>query len=82
MGRRKGKERKDKQLLIRVNTEEHSMAKRIAKERHLSMSELLRRLMKDKSKKVEKLNIHKIVIKKYEIILEKFRRLYSEYKKY
>lgn len=79
MGIRKRKDAKNRQILIRVNREEADIAKKIAKENGISVSELLRRLMRESDKRKSKNGIHKIIIKKYEEILEKFRRLYSEY---
>ncbi|HPD19609.1 MAG: hypothetical protein KA120_08825 [Candidatus Goldbacteria bacterium] len=79
MGRRKGKERKDRQLLIRVSEEEYELAKRTAKENEITMSEFFRRSMWNYKNKKNKTDINKIIAKKYEEVLEKFRKLYEEY---
>ncbi len=82
MPRRKGKERKDRMLLIRVSSEEAQMFHNYAKEKKVSMSAFIRNLLLDSRKRKKKLDTLKIVAQKYESILEKFRRLYTEYKKY
>ncbi|MCX8125421.1 MAG: DUF6290 family protein [Spirochaetes bacterium] len=82
MGRRKGKERRDKQILMRVSNEELHMIKEFAKEENLSMSEFIRKTILNSKNRKEKLDVLKIAAQKYESILEKFRILYSEYKRY
>lgn len=80
MGRRK-KIRKDKQILVRLSAEELEMVKRLSKEKKVSRSKFLRDLINNYNPK-QKLDIHKVILKKYEGTLEKFRKLYAEYKKY
>lgn len=82
MGRRKGKERKDKQLLIRVSGEEFEMVRTFSKEQNIKMSEFIRRMLKNSLNRKNKPDILMIAAQKYENVLEKFRRLYSEYRKY
>jgi hypothetical protein len=79
MGRKRSKNRKDRQLLIRVSEEEYELTKRIAKENEITMSEVFRRSMWNFKNKKSKTDIHKIIAKKYEDVLEKFRKLYEGY---
>jgi|DewCreStandDraft_4_1066084.scaffolds.fasta_scaffold16894_1 hypothetical protein len=79
--KRRKKIRKDMQILIRVSAEELEMVKKFSNEKKVTVSKFLRDLINNFNPK-QKLDIHKIIIKKYEETLEKFRKLYSEYKKY
>jgi hypothetical protein len=78
--RRKGKMRKNKQILIRVNNEEKIIAETLSKKENLTVSELFRRLLRARNEG-KKQDIHNIIIAKYEEMLEKYRKLYNEYKK-
>lgn len=76
----KGKIRKNKQILIRVNNEEKIIAETLSKKENLTVSELFRRLLWARNEE-KKQDIHNIIITKYEETLEKYRKLYNEYKK-
>lgn len=78
--RRKEKNRKDKQILIRVNNEEKQMAETLSKKEGMNTSEFFRSLLW-KYEEQKKLDIHLAIVEKYEQMLEKYRKLLDEYKK-
>ncbi len=78
--RRKGKNRKDRQILIRVNNEEKQMAEKLSQKEGMNTSEFFRSLLWE-HKEQKKLDIHLAIVGKYEQMLEKYRKLLAEYKK-
>ncbi|MCX8093906.1 MAG: DUF6290 family protein [Candidatus Goldbacteria bacterium] len=78
--RRKAKIRKDKQILIRVNNEEKQMAESLSAKEGMNVSQFFRKLLWERKEK-KKTDIHNEIVTKYEGMLEKYRKLYNEYKK-
>jgi len=78
--RRKGKNRKDRQILIRVDNREKQMAEALSKKEGMNTSEFFRSLLW-KQKEQKKLDVHLSILEKYEQMLEKLRKLLTEYKK-
>jgi|DewCreStandDraft_4_1066084.scaffolds.fasta_scaffold02406_18 antitoxin component of RelBE/YafQ-DinJ toxin-antitoxin module len=78
--RKKGKNRKDRQILIRVNNEEKMLAEKLSQKEGMNTSEFFRALLHE-HKEQKKLDIHLAIVAKYEQMLEKYRKLLSEYKK-
>ncbi len=78
--REKGKLRKVKMILIRVNDQEKKMAEELSQKEGKNTSEFFRDLLEE-HKKTKSLNIHLEIAEKYENMLEKYRRFLSEYKK-
>lgn len=78
--RRKGKNRKDRQILIRVNNEEKELAEKLSQKEGMNTSEFFRSLLWE-YKEQKKMDIHLAIVSKYEQMLEKYRKLLAEYKK-
>ena len=78
--REKGKNRKEKKILIRVSKEEKDMAEVLSKKEGKNTSEFFRSLIKDHSD-MKALDRHIQLIKEYEETLSKYKQLLEEYQK-
>lgn len=72
--REKGKKRKEKKILIRVNTDEKRDAEQLSKAEGKNTSEFFRYLL-DKYKKEKLLDKHNEVIKRYQKILTELKEV-------
>ncbi|HRU38676.1 MAG TPA: hypothetical protein P5511_02270 [Candidatus Goldiibacteriota bacterium] len=78
--REKGRMRKDKKILIRVNRDEKKMAEDLSKQMGKNTSEFFRDLMKE-HRESKFMELHMSIVEKYESMLEKYRSLLEEYKR-
>lgn len=78
--REKGKFRKEKKILIRVNDQEKKAAEELSKKEGKNTSEFFRDLIEEHRQK-KFLDVHMQIVEKYENLLEKYRQLLSEHKK-
>lgn len=77
--REKGKMRKEKKILIRVNSEEKEMAEQLSRKEGKNTSEFFRDLLKS-HKESKMLEVHLAIVEKYENLLGKYRKLLEEHK--
>jgi hypothetical protein len=77
--REKGRMRKEKKILIRVNRDEKQMAEDLSRKEGKNTSEFFRDLMKE-HKENKMLEIHLSIVQKYESMLDKYRSLLEEHK--
>ena len=77
--REKGKMRKEKKILIRVNKDEKRMAEELSRKEGKNTSEFFRDLLKD-HRESKLLEVHLNIVEKYENVLGKYRKLLDEYK--
>jgi hypothetical protein len=78
--REKGKMRKEKKILIRVNTEEKKMAEELSRREGKNTSEFFRDLLKE-HKENKLLEVHLAIVDKYESMLGNYRKLLEEHKR-
>lgn len=78
--REKGRMRKEKKILIRVNVDEKKMAEELSHQAGKNTSEFFRDLMKE-HKESKMLELHMNIVQKYENMLGKYRALLEEQKK-
>jgi mevalonate pyrophosphate decarboxylase len=77
--REKGKMRKEKKILIRVNKDEKRMAEELSHQEGKNTSEFFRELLRQHNEQ-KMLNIHVSIVEKYEGMLSKYRKLLEEYR--
>lgn len=78
--REKGRNRKEKKILIRVNRDEKKLAEELSKKEGKNTSEFFRSLLQEhRDKKL--LDMRLSIVKKYENMLSKYRGLLADYKK-
>jgi len=78
--REKGRMRKEKKILIRVNKDEKQMAEELSRKEGKNTSEFFRDLLKEHQEN-KLLEIHMSIVEKYENMLGKYRTLLEEQKK-
>jgi hypothetical protein len=78
--REKGRMRKEKKILIRVNKDEKQMAEELSRKEGKNTSEFFRDLLKE-HKESKMLELHMNIVEKYENMLGKYRALLEEQKK-
>jgi uncharacterized protein (DUF1778 family) len=78
--REKGRNRKEKKILIRVSKEEKDLAEMLSKKEGKNTSEFFRSLIKDHSD-MKALDKHLQLIKAYEETLLKYKQLLEEHVK-
>jgi uncharacterized protein (DUF1778 family) len=78
--REKGKMKKEKKILIRVNRDEKKQAEVLAKQEGKNTSEFFRSLLKEHSEK-KMLEVHLNIVGKYEDVLGKYRELLQKFNK-
>ena len=77
--REKGKMRKEKKILIRVNKDEKKMAEDLSRQQGKNTSEFFRDLLKE-HRDNKLLEVHLAIVEKYENVLNKYRKLLEEHK--
>lgn len=77
--REKGRMRKEKKILIRVNKDEKQMAEELSRKLGKNTSEFFRDLLKE-HKENKMLELHVNIVEKYENMLGKYRKLLEEHK--
>jgi len=75
--REKGKNIRDKIILIRVNRKEKKMAEVLAKEQGENTSEFFRRLLRE-SKSKSLLEINTEIIRKHKMVLREYKKILRE----
>ena len=75
--REKGKFRKEKKILIRVNEQEKKTAEEMAQSEGKNTSEFFRDLL-DEHRQKKFMDVHMTIVEKYENLLEKYRQLLAE----
>ena len=78
--REKGKMKKEKKILIRVNKDEKKQAELLAKKEGKNTSEFFRSLLREHSDK-KMLEVHLDIVGKYENVLGKFKDLLVKFEK-
>jgi hypothetical protein len=78
--REKGKMKKEKKILIRVNRDEKKQAELLAKREGKNTSEFFRSLLREHSDR-KMLEVHLNIVDKYENVLDKYRELLTKYQK-
>ena len=78
--REKGRNRKEKKILIRVSKDEKNLAEELSKKDGKNTSEFFRHLIKEHAEK-QRLAQHLDIIAKYEELLGKYTKLLEETKK-
>lgn len=78
--REKGKMRKEKKILIRVNSDEKQLAEELSRKEGKNTSEFFRDMLKT-HKESKMLEIHMAIVEKYENLLGKYRKLLEEHRK-
>jgi hypothetical protein len=78
--REKGRLRKEKKILIRVNRDEKRMAEELSRKEGKNTSEFFRDLLKE-HRENKLLEVHLNIVEKYENMLGKYRSLLEEQKK-
>jgi hypothetical protein len=78
--REKGKMKKEKKILIRVNRDEKKQAEQLAKEEGKNTSEFFRSLLREHGDR-KMLEVHLNIVEKYEGVLEKYRNLLQKFEK-
>lgn len=76
----KGKLRKGKIILIRVNEQEKRETEEMAKSKKKNTSEFYRSLIEEQRHK-KFMDFHLKIVERYENMLEKYKKLFYEYKK-
>jgi len=77
--REKGKKKKEKKILIRVNREEKQLAEDLSRKEGKNTSEFFRSLLREhRDKKL--LEVHLGIVNKYENMLKKYRALLAEHR--
>jgi hypothetical protein len=78
--REKGKFRKKKMILIRVNEQQKKTAEELSQKEGKNTSEFFRDLLEE-YRQDKFMDVHMAIAEKYENLLEKYRQLLAEYKK-
>lgn len=78
--REKGKMKKEKKILIRVNKDEKKQAELLAQKEGKNTSEFFRSLLREHSDK-KMLEVHLDIVEKYENILGKFKDILVKFEK-
>jgi hypothetical protein len=78
--REKGKMKKEKKILIRVNRDEKKQAELLAKQEGKNTSEFFRSLLREYGDR-KMLEVHLNIVQKYEGVLEKYRNLLTKFEK-
>ena len=78
--REKGRNRKEKKILIRVSKDEKNMAEELSKKEGKNTSEFFRYLIKEHAEK-KRTEQHLDIIEKYEDLLTKYTKLLAASKK-
>jgi hypothetical protein len=78
--REKGKMKKVKKILIRVNKDEKKQAELLAQKEGKNTSEFFRSLLREHSDK-KMLEVHLNIVDKYENVLGKYRDLLTRFEK-
>jgi hypothetical protein len=78
--REKGKMKKEKKILIRVNRDEKKQAEVLARQEGKNTSEFFRSLLKEHSDR-KMLEVHLNIVEKYEDVLDKYRELLTKFNK-
>lgn len=78
--REKGKMKKEKKILIRVNKDEKKQAEQLAQKEGKNTSEFFRSLLREHGDK-KMLEVHLNIVDKYENVLEKYRDLLTKFNK-
>ena len=78
--REKGKMKKEKKILIRVNKDEKKQAESLAQKEGKNTSEFFRSLLREHSDK-KMLEVHLNIVDKYENVLGKYRDLLTRFEK-
>ena len=78
--REKGKMKKEKKILIRVNKDEKKQAELLAQKEGKNTSEFFRSLLREHGDK-KMLEVHLNIVDKYENVLEKYRDLLTKFNK-
>ena len=77
--REKGKNKKEKKILIRVNRDEKALAEDLSKKEGKNVSEFFRDLLKD-HRDQKLLEVHLGIVQKYEKMLTNYRELLAKHK--
>lgn len=78
--REKGKMKKEKKILIRVNRDEKKQAELLARKEGKNTSEFFRSLLREHSDR-KMLEVHLSIVGKYESVLDKYRELLAKFEK-
>jgi uncharacterized protein (DUF1778 family) len=78
--REKGKMKKEKKILIRVNKDEKKQAEMLAQKEGKNTSEFFRSLLREHSD-TKMLEVHLNIVDKYESVLGKYRELLTKFDK-
>jgi hypothetical protein len=78
--REKGKNRKEKKILIRVSRDEKNLAEELSKKDGKNTSEFFRYLIKEHAEK-QRMEKHLDIINRYEELLQKYAKLLEDIKK-
>jgi len=78
--REKGRMRKERKILIRVNRDEKQIAEELSHKAGMSTSEYIRNLLRE-AKESDHLNLHLKIVEKYEKTLAEYRTLLNEARK-
>jgi uncharacterized protein (DUF1778 family) len=78
--REKGKMKKEKKILIRVNKDEKKQAEMLAQKEGKNTSEFFRSLLREHSD-TKMLEVHLNIVEKYESVLGKYRELLTKFDK-
>jgi hypothetical protein len=78
--REKGKMKKEKKILIRVNKDEKKQAEMLAQKEGKNTSEFFRSLLREHSD-TKMLEVHLNIVEKYESVLGKYRELLTKFEK-
>ena len=78
--REKGRNRKEKKILIRVSKDEKNLAEELSKKDGKNTSEFFRHLIKEHAEK-QRLDQHLDIISRYEELLGKYTKLLEDTKK-
>ena len=77
--REKGKKKKEKKILIRVNRDEKALAENLSQKEGKNVSEFFRDLLKD-HRDQKLLEVHLGIVQTYEKMLTNYRELLSKHK--
>jgi uncharacterized protein (DUF1778 family) len=78
--REKGKNRKEKKILIRVTRDEKDLAEQLSKKEGKNTSEFFRGLIKEHAD-IQAINKHVQLLNEYENTLQKYKELLEQYTK-
>ncbi len=78
--REKGKMKKEKKILIRVNRDEKKQAELLARKEGKNTSEFFRSMLQDHSDR-KLLDVHLSIVNRYEEMLGKYSELLKKYNK-